>query len=175
MPERNCKNANNTRNASNSRETTNRKPSGTKRTPATARMPPTVWMQATAVTQATTITSAKRNRKDASNIMTAQNSRNAYNSRHESNRSADTIYTSARAGMLAKVVKPPAACREANYGRDTVKIRDDSSSRDNRNIMDVISSRPLLPYGYNSVKHRKRKTLENDDTGKVVEVFPLAD
>jgi hypothetical protein len=40
--------------------------------------------------------------------------------------------------MLAKVVKP--ACREANYIRETVKIRDDSSRRD-RNIMDVISSR----------------------------------
>jgi hypothetical protein len=41
--------------------------------------------------------------------------------------------------MLAKVVKQ--ACREANYMRETVKIRDDSSRRDNRNIMDVISSR----------------------------------
>ncbi len=65
------------------------------------------------------------------------------------------MYTPAKAGMLAKVVKPPAACREANYSRDTLKIRVDSSSRDNRNIMDVISSRPLLPHGYNSVKHRK--------------------
>jgi hypothetical protein len=34
--------------------------------------------------------------------------------------------------MLAKVEKPATACREANCSRDTVKIRDDSSSsRDN--------------------------------------------
>jgi hypothetical protein len=43
--------------------------------------------------------------------------------------------------MLAKVVRLATAFREANYSRDTVKIRDDSISRDNRNIMDVISSR----------------------------------
>ncbi len=49
--------------------------------------------------------------------------------------------TPAKAGMLAKVVKPPIACREVNYSRDTVKIRDGSSSMDNRNIMDVICSR----------------------------------
>jgi hypothetical protein len=117
------------------------------------------------VTQSTTITSAKSNSKDASNIKIA------HNSRHESNnRTADTIYTPAKPGMLAKVVNPPAACREANYSRDTVQIRDDSSRRDNRNIMDVISSRPLLPHGYNSVKHRK-KTMENDDSGIVVKVL----
>jgi hypothetical protein len=29
--------------------------------------------------------------------------------------------------MLAKVVKPAKACREASYSRDTVKIRNDSS------------------------------------------------
>ncbi len=49
--------------------------------------------------------------------------------------------TPAKAGMLAKVVKPAIACREVNYSRDTVKIRDDSSSRDNRNIMGVICNR----------------------------------
>jgi hypothetical protein len=36
--------------------------------------------------------------------------------------------------MLAKVVKLTTAHREANYSRDTVKIRD-SSSRDNMNII----------------------------------------
>ena len=46
-----------------------------------------------------------------------------------------------KSGMLAKVLKLAIACRKANYSRDTVKIKDDSSSRDNRNIMDVISSR----------------------------------
>ncbi len=29
------------------------------------------------------------------------------------------------------------ACREANYIRDTINIRDYSSNRDNRNIIDV--------------------------------------
>ncbi len=43
--------------------------------------------------------------------------------------------------MLAKAVKPATRCREANYSRDMVKIRYDSSSRDNSNIMDVIYSR----------------------------------
>jgi hypothetical protein len=37
--------------------------------------------------------------------------------------------------MLAKVVKPATACREANYSSDTVNIRDDSSSRENRCIV----------------------------------------
>jgi hypothetical protein len=37
-------------------------------------------------------------------------------------------------------VKPATACREANYSRDTVKIRDDSNSRNNKTIMDVNSS-----------------------------------
>jgi hypothetical protein len=31
--------------------------------------------------------------------------------------------------MLAKVVKPARACREANYSKDTINIRDDSSNR----------------------------------------------
>jgi hypothetical protein len=48
---------------------------------------------------------------------------------------------STKAWMLAKVLKPATACREANYNRDTVKIRDDSSRRDNRKVMDVIRSR----------------------------------
>jgi len=43
--------------------------------------------------------------------------------------------------MLAKVVKLATGCREANYCRDMVKIRNDSSIRDNRNIMNVIYSR----------------------------------
>jgi hypothetical protein len=43
--------------------------------------------------------------------------------------------------MLAKVVEPASACREASYSRDTINIRDESSSRDNRHIMDVGISR----------------------------------
>ncbi len=45
-----------------------------------------------------------------------------------------------------KIVKPATASREASYGReasysrDTINIRTDSSSRDNRDIMDVNSS-----------------------------------
>jgi hypothetical protein len=57
------------------------------------------------------------------------------------NRTANTVRNPAKVGMLAKVVKPATACREANYSRDTVNIRDDSISRDIRNIMDVSSSR----------------------------------
>jgi hypothetical protein len=74
--------------------------------------------------------------------MTVHNSRKASNNRHEcNNRSANTVWTTAIAGMLAKVVKLTTAHREANYNRDTVKIRDDRSSRDNRNIMDDSSIR----------------------------------
>jgi hypothetical protein len=48
--------------------------------------------------------------------------------------------------MLAKVctvciVKAAIACREVNYTTDTIKIREDSRNRDNRNIMAVICSR----------------------------------
>jgi len=47
----------------------------------------------------------------------------------------------AKAGTLAKVGKQATACREANYSRDIIKIRDDRNSRGNRNIMDISSSR----------------------------------
>jgi hypothetical protein len=89
------------------------------------------WMQAKAVLQATTVTPETSNSKD--NIMTAYSSRKANNSRNKRNYStANTVWTPAKAGMLAKVAKPVIACREANCSRDTVKIRDDSSSsRDN--------------------------------------------
>jgi hypothetical protein len=43
--------------------------------------------------------------------------------------------------QFAKIGKPAAACREANYSRDTIIIRDDSSSRDSMNIIDVNSSK----------------------------------
>jgi hypothetical protein len=43
--------------------------------------------------------------------------------------------------MLAKVVKRATACKEINYSRDTINIRDDSSSRVNSNIMDANSSK----------------------------------
>jgi hypothetical protein len=103
MFKRNSRNANNiifyTRNISSSRETSNSKPSGTKKTPATARMPATVQMQATEVTQATTVMSATSNIKNESNFMTAHNSRNESN-----NRTANTVWTPSKAGMLAKTV-----------------------------------------------------------------------
>jgi hypothetical protein len=87
-------------------------------------MPPaTVWMQATAVPQAITVTTATNNIKDDSNIMTVYNSKNASKSRNESNnRTANTVWTPSKAGMLAKTVKPATAWRGAN------------SSKDNRNI-----------------------------------------
>ncbi len=68
-------------------------------------MPATVWMQATAVTQATTVTQATSNIKDDINIMTTHISRNAIKSRNESNnRTANTVWTPSKAGMLAKTV-----------------------------------------------------------------------
>ncbi len=80
----------------------------------------TVWMQATAVTQAA-VKPATNNIKDDSNIMITHNSRKASNSKNESNnRSANTVWTPPKAGMLAKTTAT--AWREAN------------SSRDNRNI-----------------------------------------
>jgi hypothetical protein len=68
-------------------------------------MPATVWMQAIAVTQATTVMPATSNIKDDSYIMTSHNSRNASKSRKESdNRTANTVWTPSKAGMLAKTV-----------------------------------------------------------------------
>jgi hypothetical protein len=65
--------------------------------------------------------------------MTDHNSRNTNNSRNESNyRTANTVWTPAKAGMLAKVAKPATSCIEANSSRD-------SRCKDNRIIMDVIS------------------------------------
>ncbi len=62
----------------------------------------------------------------------AHHRRNASNSRNESNnRAVNTEGTPAKAGKFAKVAKPATACGEANYSRDTINIRDDSSSRDN--------------------------------------------
>ncbi len=79
------------------------------------------------------------NSKDDSNIMVAHNSRNASSRNESNNRTAKTLWVPEKTGILAKLVKP--ACREANYNRDIIKIRDDNRSRGNRNIMDVISIR----------------------------------
>jgi hypothetical protein len=55
--------------------------------------------------------------------MTAQNSRNTSNSKNKTNnRTANTVWTPSKAGILAKTAKPAKAWREA------------TSSRDNRNI-----------------------------------------
>jgi hypothetical protein len=56
--------------------------------------------RATAVTQATAVKPATSN-----------------------SRSANTVKMPAKAGTLAKVVKPATACRKANYSRDTIYIR----------------------------------------------------
>ncbi len=62
------------------------------------------------------MTPATSKSKDDSNSISAHNSRNKSNSRNESsNRTANTIRMPAKAGMLAKVVKPATACRETNY------------------------------------------------------------
>jgi hypothetical protein len=96
----------------------------------------TVWMQATAVTQATTVTPATSNIKDDRNTMTSHNSRNTSNSRNESNnRTANT--TPAKAGMLAKTVKPATAWREANSSRDNKEHHIVNSRRETRNNKDA--------------------------------------
>jgi hypothetical protein len=69
-------------------------------------------------------------------------SRNASNiSKESNNRTKNTVGTPEKSGRLAKVVKPATACSEANYSKVIINIRDDNSSRDNRNIMDVDSRR----------------------------------
>jgi hypothetical protein len=118
-------------------------------------------------TQATTVMPATRNSKDDSDIMTAHNSRNASNSRNESNnRTANPIWTPAKAGMLTKVVKLATACRKTNYSRDTVKIKDDSSSRDSRNIMDVISNRTSRTDNRMSATVEKTATFSKDTSNR---------
>jgi hypothetical protein len=84
-------------------------------------------MQATAVTQATTVTPATSTIKDDSNIMNAHNSRKASNIRNKSNnRTANTVWTPPKPGMLAKTVQLASAWREANSSRD---IRDITASK----------------------------------------------
>jgi hypothetical protein len=76
------------------------------------------------MTQATTVTPATSNIKNDSNIMTTHNIRNASNSRNESNnRAAKRVWTSSKAGMLAKRVKPATAWRETNSSRDNGNIK----------------------------------------------------
>ncbi len=73
--------------------------------------------------------------------MTAHNCRDASNSRNESNnKTANTVATPEKAGMLAKVVKPATACRKA-YSRIPLISGMAGAAGDNRNIMDVNSSR----------------------------------
>jgi hypothetical protein len=79
-------------------------------------------MRAIAVTpQATTVVLAKSNSKDDSNIITAQNSRNASNSRNENR----------------KQQQDSQHCMDDSKSRNAVKIKGDSSNRDNSVIMDT--------------------------------------
>jgi hypothetical protein len=50
-------------------------------------------------------------------------------------------------------VKPATACREANYSRDTINIREDSRSRDSKHIMNVNSRRTTRIRQYESKQH----------------------
>jgi len=106
-------------------------------------MPLTSGMLATTGTQARAVTTATRNSKDDSNSMTVRN-RSASNRRNESfNRTAHIGGMPAKVGTPTKVVKSATACREANYGMDTINIGyvSSNSSRENWNIVDVDSSR----------------------------------
>jgi hypothetical protein len=73
--------------------------------PAMAKMQAAAVMEATAVRQAAAVTPATSKSKDDSNSMTAY-----------------TFGTPTVAGMLAKLVKPATACREANNNMDTIHI-----------------------------------------------------
>jgi hypothetical protein len=77
----------------------------------TASTPTTLGTPAIAGRQATAVTTASSNSSD-SNSMAARNIRNESN-----NRTVNTVETQAKAGTLAKVVKPATAYREANYSR----------------------------------------------------------
>jgi hypothetical protein len=84
-------------------------------------------MQATAVAPATAVMTAISKSKDYIKSITAHIS--SCNSRNKSsNRTAKTVGTPAKAGVLAKLVKSPTACRGANYNKDIINIRDNSSS-----------------------------------------------
>jgi hypothetical protein len=80
--------------------------------------------------------------------MTSHNSRDTINGRNESsNRTANTVGTPSKAGMLAKVVVVVGNSMQGSHlqQRDTINTRDDSSTRDNRHIIDVSSSRAATP------------------------------
>jgi hypothetical protein len=83
------------------------------------------------------------NIKNESKRMTAHNSRDASNSRNESNNETNnTVGTPEKAGMLALVVKPTKACREAIYSKiPLILLRMAGAAGDNRTIMDVNSRR----------------------------------
>ena len=77
-------------------------------------MPATPGTQATVMTQAKAVTPKRNNSKDNSSSMTDCISRHVSNSRNESNnRTANTVWTPSKVGMLAKTVKPATAWREA--------------------------------------------------------------
>ncbi len=95
--------------------------------------------------------------------MTAHNSGNASNSRNESNnRTANTLWTPEKAGMLAKVVK--LECRKGNYSRDIVKIRDDSSS--------IMSSRTARQAVGKSATAEETATFSRDTTNSSMNSQP---
>ncbi len=53
---------------------------------------------------------------------------------------ANRIGTEAKVGLFAKVVRAT-AWRKASYSWNSINSRNDSSSKDNRNIMDINSSK----------------------------------
>ncbi len=87
------------------------------------------------------------NSSDASNDSDASNEQNNWN--ESSNRNANPVGTPSKAGTLARVVKPVKACRNANYSRDTIYIRNNSS----RDVNNSIAAGPLEPM-------RKSATVE---------------
>jgi hypothetical protein len=87
------------------------------------------------------VTPATSNSKDDSNGVTALNSSNSSNSRNESNnRTAKTLGTEAKSGDAKS--SEATACKEDNYSRDTVNIRNDSSRDKGTSWMSTAAGPP---------------------------------
>ncbi len=105
---------------------------------AASEMPVTAGTQATAMTQATALAPATINSKDVTIAWPTTTAGTQAKWIKSNNRTAKTG-TPVKWGTLVIEVKPE--CKEANYSRDTINIWYYTSSRENRNIMDVNTSK----------------------------------
>jgi hypothetical protein len=80
------------------------------------------------------------------------------NARNSNNRTVNTVHQP-KARMLAKVVKPATACREANYSRDTIKSEMTAAGTKGTSWMSI----PPRPPESDNI--RKSATSEKPATG----------